>query len=97
MLASKSTTLLASQLAERQKSHPITAKNITKSVTKRTIATLLIEYYSILFDPTYRNYFRPMKDVSLLFPINEVISISPETNFILLPLPLPTYEQRTLQ
>ena len=97
MLASKSTTLLASQLAERQRIHPVSAKNITKWATKKTIATLLFEYYSILFDPQYRNYFRPMKDLSLLFPTKEVISISPETNFILLPLPLPTYEQWTLQ
>lgn len=64
----------------------------SKSVKKR-VATLLTEYYSILFNPAYRNYFRPLTDLTLLFPTNESISISNDTNFILLPLPLPTYRQ----
>ena len=62
---------------------------------KKTVATLLTEYYSILFNPTYRNYFRPLTDLTLLFPTNESISISNDTNFILLPLPLPTYRNHT--
>lgn len=60
-------------------------------------ASLLVEYYSILFDKQYSNYFRPLKDLTLLFPTAETICISPSTNFILLPFPFPTYEQRTLQ
>lgn len=66
----------------------------SKSVKKR-VATLLTEYYSILFNPQYRNYFRPLTDLTLLFPTNESISISNDTNFILLPLPLPTYRNHT--
>jgi len=62
---------------------------------KKTVATLLAEYYSILFNPAYRNYFRPLTDLTLLFPTNESISISNDTNFILLPLPLPTYRNHT--
>ena len=61
--------------------------------TKLRVATLLTEYYSILFNPEYQNYFRPMTDLTLLFPTNENIYISNDTNFILLPLPLPTYRQ----
>ena len=63
--------------------------------SKKAVATLLTEYYSILFNPTYRNYFRPLTDLTLLFPTNESISISNDTNFILLPLPLPTYRNHT--
>ena len=62
---------------------------------KKTVATLLTEYYSILFNPAYSNYFRPLTDLTLLFPTNESISISNDTNFILLPLPLPTYRNHT--
>ena len=51
--------------------------------------------HSILFNPAYRNYFRPLTDLTLLFPTNESISISNDTNFILLPLPLPTYRNHT--
>ena len=63
--------------------------------TKRRIAELLTEYYSILFNPQYLDWFRPMTDLTLLFPTNETIYISNATNFILLPLPLPTYSQHT--
>ena len=70
------------------------AKTNSKPIKKR-IATLLTEYYSILFNPNFRNYFRPLTDLTLLFPTNESISISNDTNFILLPLPLPTYRNHT--
>lgn len=63
--------------------------------TKRRIAELLTEYYSILFNPKYLDRFRPMTDLTLLFPTNEIIYVSNATNFILLPLPLPTYSQHT--
>jgi len=62
---------------------------------KRRIAELLTEYYSILFNPKYLDWFRPLTDLSLLFPTNTSIYISNTTNFILLPLPLPTYVQHT--
>ena len=67
----------------------------TPKTVKKTVATLLTEYYSILFNTAYRNYFRPLTDLTLLFPTNESISISNDTNFILLPLPLPTYRNHT--
>lgn len=70
------------------------AKRTAKTL-KKAVATLLTEYYSILFNPAYRNYFRPLTDLTLLFPTNESISISNDTNFILLPLPLPTYRNHT--
>lgn len=76
--------------AKAKRQVPSTPKTI-----KKTVATLLTEYYSILFNPAYRNYFRPLTDLTLLFPTNESISISNDTNFILLPLPLPTYRNHT--
>ena len=76
--------------AKRQVSSPSKSRTL-----KKTVATLLTEYYSILFNPAYRNYFRPLTDLTLLFPTNESISISNDTNFILLPLPLPTYRNHT--
>lgn len=56
------------------------------------VATLLATYYSILFN---NSYFREptLKDLTLLFPTAEPILIQKDTNFILLPLPLPTYHQ----
>lgn len=66
-----------------------------KHVKQRT-AELLTEYYSILFNPQYRDWFwqpNGLNDLTLLFPTDEDIYISNDTNFILLPLPLPTYRQ----
>lgn len=71
--------------------------------TRKRIATLLVEYYEILFNPEYRNIFwydsihniDQLKNLTLLFPIDDPISIHYSTNFILLPLPIPTYEERT--
>ena len=63
---------------------------------KQRIAELLTEYYSILFNPKFYDYFRQpngLNDLTLLFPTDEDIYISNDTNFILLPLPLPTYRQ----
>lgn len=86
---------------EKIKSNPENLLNWNK--VKHTIATLLVEYYEILFNPQYRNVFwydsthsiDQLKNLTLLFPINDPISISYSTNFILLPLPIPTYEERT--
>ena len=66
-----------------------------KHIKQRT-AELLAEYYSILFNPKFYDYFRQpngLNDLTLLFPTDEDIYISNDTNFILLPLPLPTYRQ----
>lgn len=89
MKATASTTSVTEQLRQIKQSQFLPPKN------KRKIAELLYEYYSILFNPAYINYFRPMTDLTLLFPTAETIYISSSTNFILLPLPLPTYEERT--
>lgn len=61
----------------------------------KRIPELLYEYYSILFNPDTLNYFRAphLTDLTLLFPTAEPILIQKDTNFILLPLPLPTYRQ----
>lgn len=61
---------------------------------KKRTATLLTEYYSILFN---NDIFRTpyLSDLSLLFPIDDDIYISKDTNFILLPLQLPTYRNHT--
>ena len=94
-LANVSVTGLEAELNKIQAKHSITRRSLNWKKTRLAIATLLTEYYSILFDPQYRSYFRPMYDLSLLFPTADIISISPETNFILVPLPLPTYQERT--
>lgn len=83
-----------SEILYKVREAKVKAKTNSKPIKKR-IATLLTEYYSILFNPAYRNYFRPLTDLTLLFPTNESISISNDTNFILLPLPLPTYRNHT--
>lgn len=93
--ANKSVTELDYNLRQIQNRHPTTRRSLNWSKTRLLIASLLAEYYGILFDPQYRRYFRPMYDLSLLLPTNEIISIKPTTNFILVPLPLPTYEERT--
>lgn len=95
MKATKNITALTSQLELRKKNHRNWTLNWQK--TRKTIASLLYEYYEILFNPDNRNIFREpyLKDLSLLLPTNETISITPKTNFILLPLPLPTYRERT--
>ena len=90
--ASPNTSEILYKVRQAKAKRPIQSSPKT---VKKTVATLLTEYYSILFNPTYRNYFRPLTDLTLLFPTNESISISNDTNFILLPLPLPTYRNHT--
>ena len=92
MNASPNTSEILYKVREAKAKRPIQSSPKT---LKKTVATLLSEYYSILFNPAYRNYFRPLTDLTLLFPTNESISISNDTNFILLPLPLPTYRNHT--
>ena len=88
--ASPNTSEILYKVREAKAKSPTSPKTL-----KKAVATLLAEYYSILFNPAYRNYFRPLTDLTLLFPTNESISISNDTNFILLPLPLPTYRNHT--
>ena len=59
----------------------------------KRVPELLYEYYSILFNNT--SYFRTpyLSDLTLLFPTAEPILIQKDTNFILLPLPLPSYRE----
>lgn len=90
--ASPNTSEILYKVREAKAKRPISSSSKT---SKKAVATLLTEYYSILFNPAYRNYFRPLTDLTLLFPTNESISISNDTNFILLPLPLPTYRNHT--
>ena len=90
--ASPNTSEILYKVREAKAKRPI---HSSPKTLKKTVATLLTEYYSILFNPAYRNYFRPLTDLTLLFPTNESISISNDTNFILLPLPLPTYRNHT--
>lgn len=90
--ASPNTSNIIYKVREAKAKRPISSSSKT---SKKAVATLLTEYYSILFNPAYRNYFRPLTDLTLLFPTNESISISNDTNFILLPLPLPTYRNHT--
>ena len=89
---SHNTSEILYKVREAKAKRPISSSSKT---SKKAVATLLTEYYSILFNPAYRNYFRPLTDLTLLFPTSEGISISNNTNFILLPLPLPTYRNHT--
>lgn len=90
--ASPNTSNIIYKVREAKAKRPISSSSKT---SKKAVATLLTEYYSILFNPNLRNYFRPLTDLTLLFPTNESISISNDTNFILLPLQLPTYRNHT--
>lgn len=92
-------TWMKSELEKIQKKHPLTNETINWKWTRKVIATLLTEYYAILFNPDNKPVFRDsntdqLKNLTLLFPIDDPISIHYSTNFILLPLPIPTYEER---
>lgn len=92
-------TGMKNELEKIQKKHPLTNETINWKWTRKTIATLLTEYYAILFDPDNKPVFRnsntdQLKNLTLLFPIDDPISIHHSTNFILLPLPIPTYDER---
>lgn len=91
MQTTKPMSLLLNTMRNAKYNQP---KFRTTSV-KRNIANLLTEYYSILFNPDYRKCFRPMTDLSLLFPTWSSFTINPDTNFIVVPLPLPTYNEWT--
>lgn len=99
--AESNVTAVMKRLDEIHKSHPTLstpthAVSINWQSTRKLIASLLVDYYEILFNPDNRYVFREpqLKNLTLLFPINDPISISLSTNFILLPLPIPTYEER---
>lgn len=99
--AEANVTAVMKRLDEIHKSHPLVSTpihpvSINWKSTRKLIATLLVDYYEILFNPDNRYVFREpqLKNLTLLFPIDDSISISLATNFILLPLPIPTYEER---
>jgi len=99
-LACPNTSYLTHQLKQirnlsNSKKKTIKSQRLSTSKMNRATATLLAEYYSILFNKQYLNYFWPLTDLTLLLPVNENIYITSSTNFILLPLPLPTYKQHT--
>jgi hypothetical protein len=92
MFANNNTTKLNQQLEDIRKSSPYTHRTMNSPVIKKKVATLLYEYYSIIFR---NDIFRPLTNLERLFPTAEPIYISDDTNFILFPLPLPTYAERT--
>ena len=81
--------------------HPVTWRQIYKWKVAQELAKLIIEYYSILFsqDTFASDIWKDWKISNLerLFPTAEPIYIDQDTNFLVLPLPLPTFKQYTHQ
>ena len=101
--ATYSTTRIFSSLQKIRQVHPVTWKNINRTNQRIKTAKLLAEYYLILFSTaTLWKWIRKatphgqaLSNLEWLFPTAEPIHINSDTNFILLPIYLPTYFQYT--
>lgn len=95
LIASTNLTKLDMDLKKIHKGEA-TWKSFFSKWVKHKIAELMYEYYSILFNPDNAKYFwTGFVDITLLFPTAETLYIKQDTNYILFPFPLPTYNERT--
>ena len=92
MFANISTTKLQHELEAIRSCSPVTHKSLATPSVKKRAASLLYEYYAYIF---WQDDFRPMRNLEWLFPTAEPIYISHDTNYILFPVQLPTYKERT--
>lgn len=101
--ATYTTTHMFYTLQAIRQEHPITKKNINRTSIRTKTAELLAEYYLTLFSTatlgswiwTSTPRWQALANLEWLFPTAEPIHINSDTNFILLPIYMPTYFQYT--